>query len=101
MSFRHYVTSSPFAADVAENWQSEYLQFFSTFSSPSGCSSAGSTESKELDNAGLESDKDQKVGPYAPDDSPRWARTRGWRTTVYSSSLGLRPADCRLLRSLA
>ncbi len=89
VSFWHYVTSSPFAADVAENWQSEYLQFFLYIFLTVWLLQRGSTESKELGNAGLESDKDQKIGPYAQDDSPRWARTGGWRTTVYSSSLGL------------
>ena len=28
VSFLQYVTSSTFAVDVVENWQSEYLQFF-------------------------------------------------------------------------
>jgi hypothetical protein len=49
----------------------------------------GSPESKELDNVGKESDEDQKIGPHAEADSPAWARTGGWRTHVYSSSLAI------------
>ncbi len=49
----------------------------------------GSPESKDLDQVGLESDEEQKVGPYATDDSPAWARAGGWRTAVFSNSLGL------------
>ncbi|OLP52855.1 hypothetical protein BJM39_01725, partial [Salmonella enterica subsp. enterica serovar Javiana] len=49
----------------------------------------GSPESKPLDKAGRESDEDQKVGPYAERTSPWLARVGGWRTTLYSRSLGL------------
>ena len=36
VSLGRYVTSASFATDVAENWQSEYLQFFLyTFITPS------------------------------------------------------------------
>lgn len=88
VSFWQYVTSSSFAADVAENWQSEYLQFFLYIFLTVWLVQRGSTESKELDKAGTESDEEQKVGRYATDDSPRWVRAGGWRTTVYSRSLG-------------
>ena len=49
----------------------------------------GSPESKELDKAGKESDEDQKIGRYAVAGSPVWARTGGWRTRVYSSSMAI------------
>jgi hypothetical protein len=88
VSFWHYVTSSSFAADVAENWQSEYLQFFLYIFLTVWLVQRGSTESKELDKAGTESDEEQKVGRYATADSPRWVRAGGWRTVVYSRSLG-------------
>jgi hypothetical protein len=88
VSFWHYVTSSSFAADVAENWQSEYLQFFLYILLTVWLVQRGSTESKELDKAGPESDEEQKVGRYAEADSPRWAGIGGWRTAVYSRSLG-------------
>jgi hypothetical protein len=84
-----YITSSSFAVDVMENWQSEYLQFFLYVFATVWLVQKGSTESKEPGQEGIESDKDQKVGRYADDASPRWARVGGWRTSVFSRSLGL------------
>jgi hypothetical protein len=88
VSIWHYVTSSSFAVDVAENWQSEYLQFFLFVLATVYLVQRGSTESKPLDRVGRESDHDQKVGRYAGPDSPRWAKVGGWRTALYSRSLG-------------
>jgi hypothetical protein len=82
-----YVVSADFAVDVAENWQSEFLQFWLYLMATVWLLQRGSPESKELDKAGLESDEDQKVGRYADAESPAWARSGGWRTRVYSSSL--------------
>jgi hypothetical protein len=87
VTFWQYVTSSSFAVDVAENWQSEYLQFFLMILATVYLVQRGSTESKKLDDIGKESDEQQKVGRYAQDDSPRWAKVGGWRTVVYSRSL--------------
>jgi hypothetical protein len=84
-----YVTSSEFAVDVTENWQSEYLQFFLFVFGTIWLVQRGSPESKPVDKVGLESDKDQKVGRYAEADSPGWVKAGGWRTAVYSRSLGL------------
>jgi hypothetical protein len=89
VSFVQYVTSSSFAADVAENWQSEYLQFFLYIFLTVWLVQRGSSESKPLDKIGPESDEDQRIGRHATNDSPRWAKSEGWRTTIYSSSLGL------------
>ncbi len=89
VSFGRYVTSADFAVDVTENWQSEYLQFFLYIVLTVWLVQRGSPESKQLGEEGRESDKEQKVGPYAQADSPRWARVGGWRTRLYSSSLGL------------
>ena len=89
ISFGRYLTTSEFAADVAENWQSEYLQFTLYIWVTVWLVQKGSPESKPLDKAGRESDADQKVGRYAEDTSPRWARVGGWRTALYSRSLGL------------
>ncbi|NUR05760.1 MAG: hypothetical protein HOQ22_18765 [Nocardioidaceae bacterium] len=82
-----YLGSAPFAADVAENWQSEYLQFLLYITATIWLLQKGSPESKELDKQGLESDEDQKVGRYADPDSPAWARVGGLRTTVFAWSL--------------
>jgi hypothetical protein len=84
-----YVVSSDFAVDVAENWQSEFLQFWLYLMATVWLLQKGSPESKELDKAGRESDEDQKVGRFADADSPAWARAGGWRTRIYSSSLAL------------
>jgi hypothetical protein len=84
-----YVTSSDFAVDVAENWQSEFLQFWVYLMATVWLLQKGSPESKELDKAGTESDEDQLVGSYAREDSPAWARAGGWRTRVYSGSMAI------------
>jgi hypothetical protein len=84
-----YVASSDFAVDVAENWQSEFLQFWVYLMATIWLLQKGSPESKVLDKAGRESDKEQKIGRYAQADSPAWAKTGGWRTRVYSSSLAI------------
>jgi hypothetical protein len=84
-----YVTSSEFAVDVAENWQSEFLQFWVYLTATVWLLQKGSPESKELDRAGKESDEDQKIGSHARADSPAWAKPDDWRTRVYSSSLAI------------
>jgi hypothetical protein len=89
ISYLRYITSASFGVDVAENWQSEYLQFFLYIFLTVWLLQKGSPESKSLDEAGLESDKDQKVGEFAEEDSPKWAKVSGFRRAVYSNSLGL------------
>jgi hypothetical protein len=89
VSIWHYLTSSSFAVDVAENWQSEYLQFLLMILATVWLVQRGSTESKETDKAGPESDKDQKLGRHTQDDSPHSARVGGWRTSLFSTSLAL------------
>jgi hypothetical protein len=92
-----YLTSADFAVDVAENWQSEYLQFLLYIVLTVWLVQKGSPESKEIDKAGTESAEDQKIGPHAVAHSPRWAKTGDWRTSVYSSSLALVMATIFLL----
>ncbi len=89
ISLGRYVTSSDFAVDVSENWQSEYLQFLLYILATVWFVQRGSSESKEPGKAGGESDQDQLVGRYARSQSPRWARAGGWRTALYGNSLGL------------
>ncbi|MEU4693873.1 DUF6766 family protein [Actinoplanes sp. NPDC023714] len=89
VSFGRYVTSASFGADVLENWQSEYLQFFLYIYLTVWLLQKGSPESKELGKAGRESDRDQKVGAFADDESPRWAHARGVKLWLFSNSLGL------------
>ncbi|MGK2937664.1 MAG: DUF6766 family protein [Solirubrobacteraceae bacterium] len=87
ISLWRYIVSSDFGGDVLENWQSEYLQFTLFIGATIWLLQRGSPESKELHKAGRESDADQKVGEYATEDSPRWARVRGWRLRLYENSL--------------
>lgn len=87
VSFLQYVGSSAFAVDVAENWQSEYLQFVLFIAATIWLVQKGSPESSSLGSEGPESDKEQLVGRYAQADSPEWAKAGGWRLTVYSNSL--------------
>ena len=89
VSYVEYVTSSHFAVDVTENWQSEYLQFLLYITATVWLVQRGSPESKKLGQAGLESDEDQKVGDHAGPDSPKWSRVGGVRTGIYSWSLTL------------
>ena len=89
ISLLRYVTSSSFAVDVAENWQSEFLQFVLYIFLTVWLVQRGSSESKSPGDEGRESDEQQLVGKYAKPDSPAWARVGGWRTRVYSHSLVL------------
>ena len=89
LTWAGYVTSSEFAVDVAENWQSEFLQFWVYLTATVWLLQKGSPESKELDKAGRESDEDQLVGRYAREDSPAWAAAGGWRTRLFSSSMAI------------
>ena len=89
LSFGRYLISSDFAVDVSENWQSEYLQFLLYITATVWLVQVGSPESKKPEEAGQESDKDQKVGAFAQADSPAWAKAGGWRTGVFSWSLAL------------
>jgi hypothetical protein len=82
-----YVSSSSFAVEVAENWQSEYLQFTLYILLTVWLVQRGSAESKPPADSGLESDQEQKIGRYADSDSPSPARAGGWWTGLYSASL--------------
>jgi hypothetical protein len=89
MTIGEYVTSSQFAVDVAENWQSEYLQFLLYIVLTVWLVQRGSPESKPVGDEGGEDDRKQKLGPHTSRHSPRWARAGGWRTAIYSNSLGI------------
>ena len=101
ISFGQYLTSSNFAVDVSENWQSEYLQFLLYIFATIWLVQKGSPESKELNKPGPESDQEQLVGEFSNVKSPKWARVSGWRRTLYSNSLGLTMGLIFLLSWLA
>ncbi|MFH8369382.1 DUF6766 family protein [Streptomyces sp. NPDC018031] len=89
VGFGAYLTSSDFAVDTMENWQSEYLQFFLYLYLTVWLVQRGSPESKEPGREGHESDEEQRVGRHATADSPRWAGAGGFRQNLYATSLGL------------
>jgi hypothetical protein len=101
ISLGRYLTSSQFATDVAENWQSEFLQFFLFITVTVWLVQRGSPESKKPGEQGLESEEQQKIGAHATEKSPRWAAAGGWRTGLYSHSLGLVMGAIFLLSWLA
>ncbi len=101
ISVVRYLTSSSFAVDVAENWQSEYLQFLLYILGTVYLVQRGSPESKKIGNEGIETDEEQKVAEHAESDSPRWARVRDFRLAVYSRSLALVMGSIFLLSWLA
>jgi len=87
VGYLEYVSSSSFLVDVAENWQSEFLQFFLFIFATIWLIQRGSPESKKPGDEGVGSDESQLVGKYAKPDSPAWARSRGVRGWIYSNSL--------------
>lgn len=87
ISLLRYLTSSSFAVDLSENWQSEYLQFTLFILLTIWLVQRGSSESKKPGDSGRETDEKQLVGAFATPDSPLWARVGGWRTALYSHSL--------------
>jgi hypothetical protein len=86
VSFGRYLVSSDFGADMLENWQSEWLQFWTFALATVWLVQKGSNESKRPEDIGLETDEQQRVGEHAPPNAPRWARVKDWRLTVYSNS---------------
>jgi Domain of unknown function (DUF6766) len=87
VSLLRYVTSSSFGQAVMENWQSEYLQFTLFMLVTVWLLQRGSPESKQLDETGTGSAREQRIGRHALSESPLWARTGGIRTAIYSNSL--------------
>jgi hypothetical protein len=87
LSYFDFVTSSDFIVDVAENWQSEYLQFFLFILATIWLVQKGSPESKKPGDEGIDTDEAQLVGRFAKKNSPTWAKAEGWRRTLYSNSL--------------
>jgi hypothetical protein len=84
-----YLTSSDFGVDTAENWQSEFLQFFLYITATIFLIQRGSPESKPPGRAGTESERDQQIGVHAEPDSPALAKAGGPVGRLYSHSLGL------------
>ncbi|HWL59561.1 MAG TPA: DUF6766 family protein [Microbacteriaceae bacterium] len=99
--FWDFVTSSAFLVDVAENWQSEFLQFFVFIAATVWLVQRGSSESKLPGKEGLGSDREQLLGRHAETSSPAWAKVRGLRRILYSNSLLLAMGTIFVLSWLA
>jgi hypothetical protein len=80
-----YLVSSHYGQAVLENWQSEWLQFLLFILATMFVIQKGSPESETEPR--MSTDKEERIGRYAQPGSPRWAKTGGWRTTVYAYSL--------------
>ena len=87
VSWWDYVTSPDFWGAVMENWQSEFLQFTVFIGATVWLVQKGSNESKRLEDVGLESDEQQRVGSHATARSPRLARAGGLARRAYENSL--------------
>jgi hypothetical protein len=87
VSYLDFVTSSVFVVDVAENWQSEFLQFFVFILATIWLVQTGSAESKKPGDEGVGTDEDQLLGEHARADSPKWAKAGGWRAIILSNSM--------------
>jgi hypothetical protein len=86
LSYWRYLVSSNFGEAVIENWQSEWLQFMVFAVATVWLLQKGSNESKQLDEAGVESDQQQRVKGHADERSPLWAKVGGVRTRIYENS---------------
>jgi hypothetical protein len=89
VGFVDFLTSSRFAVEVTENWQSEFLQFTLYIVATVWLVQRGSSESKPPGSEGGRSDEEERLGRHAGPDSPLWARVGGLRTGIYSNSLAL------------
>ena len=90
LSCRDYVLSPSFGGAVLENWQSEFLQFTLFILATVWLVQKGSNESKQLDDAGGESEQKQRLGGYAPANAPALAkRGRDALRRLYENSLVL------------
>jgi hypothetical protein len=89
VGFFDFLTSSRFAVEVTENWQSEFLQFALYIVATVWLVQRGSSESKPPGKEGGGTDEQERLGRHTHQGSPFWARAGGVRTTIYSNSLAL------------
>ncbi|HYY09690.1 MAG TPA: DUF6766 family protein [Kineosporiaceae bacterium] len=89
IGFWQYLTTAAFAADVTENWQSEYLQFFLYIVATVWLVQRGAPDSKKVGEEGPLDDEREQLGSFASGKAPRLANDDTWRGWVFSRSLGL------------
>lgn len=87
MTLSRYLVSANFGGSMMENWQSEFLQFTLFTLATIWLMQRGSPESKKEEELGWQSDQAMKVGGYADENAPSWAKLRGWRSRIYENSL--------------
>jgi hypothetical protein len=87
ISFWRYLVSARFGEAMAENWQSEFLQFSFFIMATVWLYQRGSVDSKTKEDLGVESDQKELIGEHAKQGSPRWAKAGGLTTWLYSHSL--------------
>ncbi len=87
VSYGHYLVSSDLWDNVMSNWQSEFLQIALYVMFAVWFRQRGSAESRGLREQETSSDEHELLGEYLQPDSPRWARSGGWRLRIYSNSL--------------
>lgn len=87
ITYGRYLYSSEFGVAIMENWQSEFLQFSFFILATIWLVQKGSNESKRLNESGLESDQQQRVGEFAGAEAPRLARAKGFAHHLYANSL--------------
>ena len=90
VTFATYLTSSDFGADVAENWQSEYLQFalYILAHRVAGAARLAGVQAGREGRAPRPT-RSRRSAPTPRHDSPAAARAGGPRLWWYSNSLGL------------
>lgn len=101
VSWLTYVTSVVYWGDVMENWQSEFLQFSLFILATVWLVQKGSNESKRFEDAGTETDEQQRVGRHASTQSPPWAKANDLRRRLYENSLMIVMTTIFLLTWLA
>ncbi len=87
ISYPRYVVSSDFYDNVMSNWQSEFLQISLYVMFAVWFRQQGSAESRDPDDPISDSDKEEMLGKYLRENSPKWARAGGWRLRIYQNSL--------------
>ena len=79
MSLWRYATSSDFGTDVAENWQSEYLQFFLYMVADRVAAAGGLAGVEEPRQGRAGNPTRSRRSAATPSGIAEWARAGGWR----------------------
>ena len=92
LSLGSYLFSADFLADVAENWQSEYLQFFLYATATVWLVERGSPESKPVEDAGL---RPKRTHRWLHENSLGLTVTRPTRAATRAARTSDRSTGCR------